>query len=180
MFISSWGERIPSSLEKMGISPSVCVSVCVRQCTEQECPGLLEIQQNNWRSDCIHGRQRKGPVLLCIAKTASSMGAMLTSKEKSDSEHSPFHENIFPVSSSTANLLCLLGWFLSLPLPTLLLIFFLVYISVFFLLQLNDTESWCCIFCYLQNSVKYCRARANQSRGVTMTSQMRFTYFPSH
>lgn len=28
-------------------------------------------------------------------------------------------------------------------------------------------------FCYLQNSVKYCRARANQSRGVTMTSQTR-------
>lgn len=28
-------------------------------------------------------------------------------------------------------------------------------------------------FCYLQNSVKYCRARANQSRGVRMTSQTR-------
>lgn len=94
-------------------------------------------------------------------------GAMLDSKEKSDSEHSPLYENIFPISSFTAHLLCLLGWVFS-------HLLFHVIFGVF------PTSAECYeklrllfSFSCLQNSLKYFRAGANQSRGVTTTSQMR-------
>lgn len=126
------------------------------------------------RSDCIHGRERTGPVLLCIARTPiNSMAAILGSKEKGDSEHSPFHENISPINSFAAHLLCLLGCFPSSPLPILLLISSFMYILELFLLQLNGTESWCCIFLLLAKQCKILQSKSQPERGVTMTSQTR-------
>lgn len=118
MVISSRVESISNSLEKTETFPrskGVCVLFCV--CQEMHWTRMSSFigniaKQLERRSDCIHGRERTGPVLLCIARTPiNSMAAILGSKEKGDSEHSPFHENIFPISSFTAHLLCLLGCF---------------------------------------------------------------------
>lgn len=120
-------------------------------------------------SDSISGVGGKGPIqpqhTLLPKLLSTPTGAMLDSKQKSDSEYSPLSENIFPISSFTAHLLCLWGGFF----PSSLSCNFGSFFYFSWMVQSAEVAFFSC----LQNSLKYCRAGANRSRGVTTTSRMR-------
>lgn len=120
-------------------------------------------------SDSISVVGGKGPIQpqhTPLPKLLSTpTGAMLDSKEKSDSEYSPLSENIFPISSFTAHLLCLWGGFF----PSSLSCNFGSFFYFSWMVQSAEVAFFSC----LQNSLKYCRVGANRSRGVTTTSRMR-------